>query len=391
MSSRSAIILVLVAANMLGLAATDLYLPSLPHLPGLLGTTVEGAQLTLVFFSAGFAVSQIFIGAMGDLYNRRWILLGSLAVFVPASAFCAMAGDIAALNAARFLQGLSASASAALTAPMIRQYFEEHRAVHAMSVIGGIDAVIPAFAPILGGWVFTQFGWEMNFWIVAFAGGLVLLAGLKALPDDTPESHETSLWSVMRGYGFLFRHRIFLAYSISHGLVLGGLLAVVFSAPQLLSAHMGGGTAEFVYCQMIWVGLFLAAAQGTGYLSARMGADRLILLGSGFQAAGALAALTYAFLASQPHWLGFALSCAPYMMGMGLRGGACFAQALAAVPAHGARASSLILFFSMGFIALGTGLAAPFLEGGIGVAGAALGAGVLLSLAALLPLRARAA
>jgi MFS transporter, DHA1 family, multidrug resistance protein len=156
--TRIAIIVTIVAANMLALAATDLYLPSVPYMPEIFGASIEAVQFTLVTFSAGFAISQILFGAAGDLWNRRWVLVGSLFVFVPASLWCAVAGTAESLALARFAQGFSASASAALTVPMIKPLFDEARAVHAISVIGGIDAIIPAFAPILGAWIFSQFG-----------------------------------------------------------------------------------------------------------------------------------------------------------------------------------------------------------------------------------------
>ena len=81
----------IVALNMLALAATDLYLPSVPALPEILCISLESAQMTLVAFAAGFAISQIFMGAFGDIYSRRAVLGTSVALFVPATIACAMA------------------------------------------------------------------------------------------------------------------------------------------------------------------------------------------------------------------------------------------------------------------------------------------------------------
>lgn len=377
---RLAIIVTLVAANMLALAATDLYLPSVPYLPEIFGTSIERVQFTLAAFSAGFAVSQILFGAAGDLWNRRWILMGSLAVFVPASFWCATATSVESLIAARFLQGFAASASATLTAPMIKPLFDEARAVHALSVIGGIDAIIPAFAPILGAWIFTAFGWEANFWLIVLAGVPILVAAILYIPNDRPESHHVSIWPVLMGFFTLLRHRVFMGYAVSHGFSLAGLLAVVFSAPTLIVEHMGGGPAEYVYVQMTWVATFLAAANGTGFLTRRMATDNLIWLANYIQIGSALVLLGFALLADAPHWWGLALAGMPYCIGLGLRGGAGFSRALDAVPAYGARASSLIIFFSMALTALGTGAVAPFLDRGLWSAGAAM---LVLSIAAL--------
>lgn len=378
-TTRLAIIVTIVAANMLALAATDLYLPSVPYMPEIFGTSIEAVQFTLVTFSAGFAISQILFGAAGDLWNRRWVLVGSLFVFVPASLWCAVAGTAESLALARFAQGFSASASAALTVPMIKPLFDEARAVHAISVIGGIDAIIPAFAPILGAWIFSQFGWEANFWVIVIAGVPLLVAAVLVVPDDRPESHHTSIWPVLMGFFTLLKHKRFMGYAVSHGFSLGGLLAVVFSAPTLIVAHMDGGPAQYVYSQIMWVSVFLIAANTTGRLMRRVTADQLIWIGNSIQIVSALALLVYAIL-FPAHWLGFALGGVPYCIGLGLRGGAGFSRAIDAVPAYGARASSLIIFFSMGLSAIGTGAVAPFLDDGVWSAGAAM---LIMSIAAL--------
>jgi len=381
---RIAIIIVIVAANMLALAATDLYLPSVPYLPDVFGTSIEAVQFTLVTFSAGFGISQILVGAAGDLWNRRWVLVGSLFVFVPASLWCAVSGTVESLALARFAQGFSASASAALTVPMIKPLFDEARAVHAISVIGGVDAIIPALAPILGAWIFSQFGWEANFWVIVIAGVPLLIAAVLVVPNDTPESHHTSIWPVLMGFFTLLKHKRFMGYAVSHGFSLGGLLAVVFSAPTLIVTHMGGGPTEYVYSQIMWVSVFLLAANTTGRLMRHVTADQLIWIGNYIQIGSAALMLAYALL-FPVHWLGFALTGVPYCIGLGLRGGAGFSRAIDAVPAYGARASALIIFFSMGLTAVGTGAVAPFLEGGLWSAGAAM---LVMSLSAfaLLPL-----
>jgi Bcr/CflA subfamily drug resistance transporter len=382
---RLAIIIVLVAANMLALAATDLYLPSVPYLPEVFGSGIEEVQFTLATFSAGFAVSQILFGALGDLYNRRWVLVGSLLLFVPASLWCALSTSVESLIVARFAQGFSASASAALTAPMLRPLFDEARAVHAISVIGGIDAVIPAFAPILGAWIFAQFGWEANFWIIVILGAPLTVAALILIPDDRPETHHTSIWPVLWGFTELLRHRRFMGYALSHGFSLGGLLVLVFSAPYLIVAHMEGGPAEYIYSQILWVGLFLLAANLTGFAMRRISADQLIWLGNGLQITSATALVAYAILGGGDNWLIMAVLGIPYAMGLGLRGGAGFARAIDAVPSHGARASALIIFFAIGLAGASTALVAPYLDLGLISAAAAM-LGMSLTALALLTL-----
>ena len=362
---RVAIVTIIVAANMLGLAATDLYLPTIPVLPALFDTNIQRIQFTLASFSAGFALSQILIGALGDLYDRRWILIGSLLIFVPASMWCAIATSVEGLIAARFVQGLSASASAALTVPMLLPLFAQRQSVRAISIIGSVDAIIPAIAPLLGAWIFAQFGVGAVFWVVVLVGLPILAAALIYIPVDRPDTHHTRLWPVVAGYRTLLTHGRFMGYALSHGFALSGLLLVGLSAPYLIVDHLGGETINFVYCQIIWVALYLLAANSTGLLSKRLSPDQLIEVGTRVQVGSATLFFLYALLAPTLLWQGLLLAMVPYCIGMGMRGGAGFAQAVQAVPGFETRASALMIFFSMGLTALGVALTALYLDKGL--------------------------
>lgn len=362
---RVAIVTVIVAANMLGLAATDLYLPAIPALPDLFDTNIQRIQFTLASFSAGFALSQILIGALGDLYDRRWILIASLLIFVPASIWCALATTVEGLIAARFVQGLSASASAALTVPMLLPLFSQRQSVRAISVIGGIDAIIPAVAPLMGAWIFTQFGVGAVFWVIVLIGLPILAASLFYIPSDKPETHHTRLWPVVAGYRTLLTHGPFMGYALSHGFALAGLLVVILSSPYLIVEHLGGDTNGFVYCQIVWVSLFLLTANSTGRLGKYLSPDQLIRVGTWVQVFGATLTVLYASLATTLVWQGLLILMIPYCVGMGLRGGAGFSQAVLAVPGFETRASALMIFFSMGLTAISVGLAALYLDEGL--------------------------
>ncbi len=362
---RVAIVTIIIAANMLGLAATDLYLPTIPALPALFDTNIGRIQFTLASFSAGFALSQILIGALGDLYDRRWILIGSLLIFVPASMWCAAATSVEGLIAARFVQGLSASASAALTVPMLLPLFSKQQSVRAISIIGSIDALIPAIAPLLGAWIFSQFGVGAVFWVVVLVGLPILAAALFYIPTDRPDTHHTQLWPVIAGYRTLFTHGRFMGYALSHGFALSGLFVVGFSTPYLIADHLGGETIHFVYCQIVWVGLYLLAANCTGMVSKWLSPDRLISVCTWAQVVSALLFLSYTLFAPTLSWRGLLLALIPYCIAMGVRGGVGFSQAVLAVPGFETRASALMIFFSMGLTSLSVALSALYLDQGL--------------------------
>ena len=55
--------------------ATDMYLPSLPIMPGELHTSASNIQMTIVIMTIGIAIGQLFAGPISDVLGRKNHLL----------------------------------------------------------------------------------------------------------------------------------------------------------------------------------------------------------------------------------------------------------------------------------------------------------------------------
>jgi MFS family permease len=118
-----ALILVAAVANLnLAVANANVALPSI-------GAAFEASQTALdlvaVGYSLGLAASVLYLGALGDRYGRKLMLLLGVLVSVPASLMAAFAGTVGILVVARVLGGLSAGMAfpttlALITAPLVR-------------------------------------------------------------------------------------------------------------------------------------------------------------------------------------------------------------------------------------------------------------------------------
>src|SRR6185436_9916784 len=69
----------------------DMYLPALPEVTGALRAPAATVQLTLTACLAGMALGQLVVGPMSDKWGRRRPLLIGMAVYVLATAVCALA------------------------------------------------------------------------------------------------------------------------------------------------------------------------------------------------------------------------------------------------------------------------------------------------------------
>lgn len=371
----------LLGGTLLGLAGTDLVLPAVPDLPAALGGTPGAAQLVLAAFVAGSALGLLAFGALGGRFDQRRLLAASLLLYAGLSAWAGWAASLTELIWLRLLQGAAGSAAATFAPGFIRALYDERRAVRALGLLGSIESLIPALAPLAGAWLALRFGWASSFHLIAVLA-LLLAAAFLLLGPRLP-----ALVSQPRpgGYRALLSDAVFLRYAVSQATTLGGLLVFVFGGPAVITGPLGGTIHDYVGLQVGGIAFFILGANLAGRLAARHGAERMILIGTAISAAGGLAILAFA-LSGGRDTLWLTLLFVPMNLGLGLRGPPGFYRAVLAAQGDDARGAALVILGILLTAAGGTALVAPWITEGLVPLGLAVAVILLAGLACLLRL-----
>src|SRR6201996_1708551 len=120
---RSALAALLACLGMLGAFSIDTYIPAFSGIARSLDATPVQMQQTLSAYLFGFAVMNLFHGALADSFGRRPVVLWGIAIFTLASLGCALSQNIAQLVLFRALQGLSTGAGIVVSRAVIRDMF----------------------------------------------------------------------------------------------------------------------------------------------------------------------------------------------------------------------------------------------------------------------------
>src|SRR6476661_4169594 len=133
----TALILVAAVAN-LNLAVANVALPDI-------GKDFDASQveinLVAVGYSLGLAASVLYLGALGDRYGRKMMLLGT-ALSIPASLLAAFAPSIEVLFGARVLGGLSAGMAYPTTLALITVLWAGAARTRSIALWSGIGGAI---------------------------------------------------------------------------------------------------------------------------------------------------------------------------------------------------------------------------------------------------------
>ena len=330
--------------------STDMYLPSLPAIAGELRSTASEVQLTLSAFLIGFALGQLIYGPLSDRYGRKPVLLAGLAIYVAASAACAMATSVDLLIAARFVQAIGACGPMVIGRAIVRDFYSGARAGQELARMGSIMGLVPAVAPILGSLLEMSFGWRSNFLVMLAYGLIGSAAVLLALPETlkrrAPEV--PSPLAILRVFAGILRDGGFRGYLGIVVAVYAGLFAWISGSSFVLQGLYGFNQLAFGVAFSMGVIGYIAGTVIATRLNPTIGIDRTVGLGTLASAAGGTAMLALVLAHSAAPSL-IVAAMVVYMVGFGLSFPSAIAGALIPFPERAGAASSLVGFAQMTF------------------------------------------
>jgi MFS transporter, DHA1 family, multidrug resistance protein len=348
----------------IGPISMALYTPAMTEIVRAFDTTESMVKLTLTLYFGGFAWAQLVAGPLSDALGRRPVTFAFMGIYCIGSLAALAAPSVGVLMAARFVQGIGASAGVAISRAIVRDLFTGERSSRIMNLIGIILAVGPALAPTLGGLTLMLAGWRAIFVLMALFGvAVVVVTGIWLRETVVPDRARLRLGALAASYAEVLRSRPFLAASGVLAGAIGALYAQATFLPFILMERVGLGPAQFGLGMLMQSGSFFAGSLATRALMGRTSAYRLVAPGLVFIAAGSLG--TAMLLVWEPSFLRVMVPVAVYAFGIAFVMPAMSTAALVPFPHIAGAAASM-----MGFLQMGAGLA-------IGTLGAALGDPVL--------------
>jgi MFS transporter, DHA2 family, multidrug resistance protein len=281
----AALILVAAVAN-LNLAVANV---ALPDIDKALDASQTALNLVAVGYSLGLAASVLYLGAVGDRYGRKLMLVLGVVLSVPACLIAAWAPSVEVLIAARVLGGVSAGLAYPTTLALITALWSGGPRTTAIALWSGIGGAIAALGPLLSGALLEEFWWGSVFLVtlplavvalamavalvpahvhettdrvdhlggvlsVLFVAALVLAINFAPVPDEATLVLTLSAIAVVAGIAFVLRQRradpplydlhiagrrTFWVAACAGIIVFGALMGAMFIGQQLLQNVLG--------------------------------------------------------------------------------------------------------------------------------------------------------
>jgi EmrB/QacA subfamily drug resistance transporter len=349
------LILVAAVAN-LNLSVANVALPEI-------GKAFDSSQTNLdliaVGYSLGLAASVLWLGALGDRYGRKLLLVLGVVLSVPACLLAAYAPSDGVLIVARLLGGFSAGMAYPTTLALITALWSGPGRTRSIALWSGVGGAIASLGPLLSGWLLESFWWGSVFLVTLPLAVVALLMALAFVPAHVNETSEAvdnlggvlsvllvaalvlainfapvpgkgtlvaglAVVAVAAGSAFLIRQRrapnplydlhiagrrIFWVAACAGIIVFGALMGAMFVGQQFLQNVLGYSTLDAGLAILpAAVCMVLVAPRSAKLVEAR-GARLTLLTGYGFCLLGFLTMLLL-WKEDIPYWevgLGYAL------------------------------------------------------------------------------------
>jgi MFS family permease len=182
----TALILVAGVAN-LNLSVANVALPSI-------GLAFDASQTSLnliaIGYSLGLAGSVLYLGAVGDRYGRKLLLLLGVTLSIPACLLAAYAPNEYVLAGARIFGGVSAGMAYPTTLALITALWAGQPRTKSIALWSALGGAISALGPLVAGAMLEHFWWGSVFLVTLPLAGVALVMAWLLVPAHVNEDSD---------------------------------------------------------------------------------------------------------------------------------------------------------------------------------------------------------
>lgn len=227
----------------------DAMLPALADIGRELGAQrANDSQLIISLIFLGLSLGQIFYGPFSDSTGRKPAIYTGIGIYIVGCLLALFAANFQMMLIGRFLQGMGVAGPRSVTVALVRDQYAGRAMARVMSFVMTVFILVPIIAPILGQGILLFAHWRAIFALYLILA--LLIGGWFALrqPETLVAERRIpfQIGRILGAFREVFANRIALGYTIMAGLISGGFVGYLNSAPQIFQAEYGLG-AQFPF------------------------------------------------------------------------------------------------------------------------------------------------
>ncbi|MBW3227250.1 MULTISPECIES: MFS transporter [Marinobacter] len=249
-----------------------------------LGVTLPSAGLLVSLYALGVAVGAPVLTALTGRWNRKWVLLSLMSLFIIGNVLAWMAPNYASLMTARILTGLAHGVFFSIGSTIATSLVSKDKEASAIAIMfTGLTVALVTGVP-LGTFIGQTFGWRATFLTVAALGTIALIGSALLVPKNLKKSAPATLRQQLE---VITHPRLLLVYAMTAVGYGGTFTAFTYLTPIL--EDVSGFAPGMVSLLLLVYGISVA----TGNIWGGKLADRLGPTSALYIIFGGLAAILF--------------------------------------------------------------------------------------------------
>lgn len=225
----------------------------IPTMAADLAVSIPSAGLLVSLYALGVAIGAPVLTALSGKWNRKYVLLAVMSLFVVGNLLAWQAPGYNTLILARILTGLAHGVFFSIGSTIATGLVPKEKAASAIALMfTGLTVALVTGVP-LGTYIGQTFGWQATFLIVALLGLIALIGSAFLVPNNLKQPAAAKFSSQLR---VLTQPRLLLVYAITALGYGGTFTAFTFLAPIL--QQEAGFSASAISIIMLVYGVSVA-------------------------------------------------------------------------------------------------------------------------------------
>lgn len=336
----------------------ELLVPSLPDMKRVFDVQDAQIQQLLTANFIGFLIGVLLAGPLCDSKGRRLILVVGAVGYLLSSFLCCLVTNFPLLMLARFVQGLTMTGPVIAGGVLLMEATSGLKQIFWMTLANTAITFCMAFAPIVGSWINTGFGYKGNLWSILILGIVGIIPALIFVSESLPVEKRKPLKAsnLFKGYYSLLKNWRFMCFAVPMCALAAAYWVYVGISALYMVNYLGIPQEFFGRYQGPIVGTFSVVSLCSSKLLQRFGLMNCIRGGLLISAIGGLSLFGMNLL-SHHHAVLTTVFMMLFVGGMAPICGLLYPYALGHLPAElQGNAAAMIQALRLFFASVGTGV-----------------------------------
>jgi DHA1 family bicyclomycin/chloramphenicol resistance-like MFS transporter len=285
---KSSFILLLMAMTLLAVFPLDVVLPSFPALSDQFRTTPSDIALSVSIFAIGLAFSLLLIGPLSDMFGRKKLLLGGMALAAVGATGCLFATDFAWFLGFRVVQAVGCG-SFALSQALVQDLFSGRELERLRIWTTTAGGIFISSSPLMGTWLQLHLDWQGSFYVFIILAAIVWLRSWFLLKESRSSGRRSRRF--FGAYWMLLSDIRFTGYWLISALAFACHFSFIVISPLIFMEHLDLSAHQFAWAMLLYGAAYVIGGVVASILHRHMEGSTQIITGLGLIALSGLVML----------------------------------------------------------------------------------------------------